>query len=75
MTNLIVLFCFLFAVSAYAAEPDPRLVQIQQLRQMLMLQQENAQLSFENAQLRLKELDAMEEKMKTETKDKVKDAK
>lgn len=72
MKGLIAALCFLFAawlaVDTFGAEapPDPRLVKINEARQVLVLQAQNAQLSFENAQLKLRELEREEEKIKTE---------
>lgn len=52
---------------ALAAEPtDPRLQKIAEQRAMLQLQQQNAQLLFENAAMKLKALDNEEARIKAE---------
>jgi hypothetical protein len=63
---MILIFFLLLVSSALAAEPDPRLINIATMRQALNLQKQNGQLLYENAELRLKDLDQQEAAIKAE---------
>lgn len=61
------IFVLLLASATLAAEPpDPRLQKIAEQRQVLLLQQQNAQLLFENAAMKLKALENEEARIKAE---------
>lgn len=59
------LIWLLLATSALAAQPtDPSLEKLAEQRQALQLQLQNAQLLYENAQLKLQQLAAEEKRLK-----------
>lgn len=60
------LCALLFALSAHAAEPDPRLARIAERRQLFMLQSQNAELAFRVAQLELEKLEREEAAIRAE---------